>query len=239
MTKGVGALHPQVSGVNVESLVDLGDEAFALAADLWSGATSINVAVGSDHTGVLRVVIDRSGGVREILLDESWIDEIDPRHLGAAVLSAFHDGQRKRLGAWGAGRSNRAGRGTNTDATSVDNAAEAIVSHASPQMSREEAERQKEQLRVAFSLEVTGRAPSGRAEIKAVGPSVKAVKLDEHWLRQADHEEIGREVTRAFNSLYTRMPNEVVNALAPSAVSTELAQLAAKIEDLRQRATKL
>lgn len=220
--------------LTVEAFAGLGQEALAFAVDLWRGASVLRGAIGVDQTGTVRAIVDRGGVVEAIELDERWAEEMDSDQLTAAMVTAVHDGQRKRIASWAPASSERAEHAAG-QAADVVSSLDVTKQRMGDRVTPDDLGRRRQEIRGAFSKELMGRASSGRAVVMAIGPSVKAIDLDRRWSERADSEEIARHVTEAFRDLYRNMPDDVVNALSPGRVAVEISHLAGRMKALRSQ----
>lgn len=203
---------------------------------------------GRDSTGLVGVVIDASGVVRDVLVDNHWPNRLRAGELGSAVQRAAVEAAVARLAAWGdavAGEphdtpppSHGSSRLPSAElARSMADAARAIERVADERLlegllamlEQLEAEidtvsrRLAEQAAHVYSG--TGQGGFATAEVTGAG-EVVGVSYDEAWLHRADVTAIRRESCQAFDEAYRLLARHGVGQLLATGPLGEAQRLA-------------
>jgi len=160
---------------------------------------------GTDASGAVAVAVELDGRVREVRLTSRWRDTLDPRALGAAVLSAANNATMQALSR------NVEAQG---DLTAVEPPSPSAEVDESP-FTRADAER----LFAAVNAELaafaagTGRTVNALVQAKSRGRHVSGtaqsgrvvrVEIDGQWLHAAPNPEVEGEIAEVLRSLHDR-----------------------------------
>jgi hypothetical protein len=92
-----------VMSFEISNLRDLRREAETLSERFNVGQDATAATYdGYDPTRSIRVAVDSGGRVRDVEVERSWRDSIDPRQLGASILAAANAATMERISGWAA-----------------------------------------------------------------------------------------------------------------------------------------
>jgi DNA-binding protein YbaB len=196
------------------------DEADILAQRVEAAqAAAAKSHSGADQTGTVSTQIDEAGRLREVALDRSWRNTIDPKELGAAVQEAFGRAMSSRLETFGAaldaqekvppppprspsGAQAELPRLLQQAATDDKGHGAALTEIASFLAEVNESLAQlDEQITAVTSATHAGRSKAGHvtATVTATG-DLTGIRYDLRWLMNAHEFNIGRETVEAVRA---------------------------------------
>ncbi|HUQ59541.1 YbaB/EbfC family nucleoid-associated protein [Lentzea sp.] len=161
--------------------------------------------VGTDASGAVSVVVEPDGRVREVRLTARWRDTLDPRALGAAVLTAANNATMQALSR------NVEAQG---DLAAVEPPSPSAEVDETP-FTRADAERLFAAVNAELAAFAAGpgstvnallRAESRAGHVSGTARSgrVVRVEIDGHWLHAAPTAEVEGELAEVLRSLHDR-----------------------------------
>jgi hypothetical protein len=155
---------------------------------------------GVDDHGVIRVTVDRSGLVADVVVAPTWRDTIGPRELGHALLTAANNALLSHLAD--AIERNPESPSPDTVAPTTLLPPGLAMSEAADLLNRfdRDFEAYRRQLEEAVTFTATASGPNGRVTVTMSQGLVAEVTADPRWASHIRHTAIRAEARQAFQS---------------------------------------
>lgn len=187
---------------------------------------------GTDATGVIRVVVDWSGMVADVVVGQSWREKVPPRQLALALTTAVNEALASRL------MDQLAHDDLEPEVTHRKDARDARGKPASP-VARElqaeiagllatfdhDLETYRRELSAAAGATVSARSPKGAVEVTMGHGQAVRVTVDPTWAKSARHNEVRTETLAAARAAGQRLAT-VPRAVTPPPSVVRLRELA-------------
>ena len=175
---------------------------------------------GADGTGVVKVVVDRSGMVTDVVVPRNWREKVEPRALGHALSTAANEALARRLAE---------------DLEHVTPAVRERSGQVTPDRVSEivglltvferDIEIYRNELKSAASANAGARGATGKIEVTMSHGRVIDVTVDPDWAGSTRSTAIRAEARSAFRAAGQRLAECDPRAVAPPASIARLREL--------------
>lgn len=190
---------------------------------------------GSDDHGVIKVMVDESGAVADVVVPRTWRESIAPGELGRALLTAANNAQTRWLADMIEHIDLEPGMPVFSRADAVDaggdpssGVARSLVNEIRELFATfdRDLEVYREQLEKATNRTAEARGSNGRIQVAMTSGEVSRVTADTRWATSARYTEIRTEALGAFQAAGRQLAGADPSAVRPPASLARLQELA-------------
>lgn len=196
---------------------------------------------GTDDTGAITVVVDRSGAVTDVVVAQSWRTKVHPHDLGRALRTAANEALTSRLADELAHpdlepkpeprKDARDAHGSPSSPVAQELRAE--IAGLLAEFERD-LETYRRELGEAVDATASARGPKGAVEATMGHGHALQVEVNPSWAKSARHTDVRTEALGAFRAASQRLARVSPRAVTPPASMARLQALAADPQALHR-----